>query len=413
MLLDRIDIDTHGPLSRVELGPLAEHLNVICGPEGSGKTAIARFVRDSLVRRRYPLGMMNSSTGRVVWADQNGKVHCRREQDGTSEGRRTIEFESRGDHSDDYRSLKHSWLSDITGNSGASRAAVSIQIPESIVDCVITDTAVTNVARVVSACIRNGLDSPETYRTLPLAEDRRYLDRDGVDSPGPTDRHAAKYYRSLRAQLADVEAELARIERPGEERQTLVARREALLLRLQRSRPYRGVRGDGTRGAAPLRIEQLRRRQIELNRWITELDAQLAHARERDRQEFAFRSGDGSYADYRESFYRRYAESVDETLRQRLDDLDTQMIRWRRTLMEVRGLRDALLREDRFAPYAARPIEPSSYVPAPYGPAAYGPAPYGPAPYGSAPYGPARASTLRIGTLRAGTARAVALRPSE
>ena len=93
MLLDRIDIDAHGPLRRVELGPFATHLNVVCGPEGSGKTAIARFIRDSLVDRQYPLGMMSSSTGHVVWADRHGLIHCRREQDGTSTGRRTIDVE--------------------------------------------------------------------------------------------------------------------------------------------------------------------------------------------------------------------------------------------------------------------------------------------------------------------------------
>ena len=103
MLLDRIDIDAHGPLHHVELGPFAEHLNVVCGPEGSGKTAIARFVRDALVNRDYPLGMLSSSTGRVVLADRNGLVHCRREKDGTAQGRRTIEFESRGDFQSSLR----------------------------------------------------------------------------------------------------------------------------------------------------------------------------------------------------------------------------------------------------------------------------------------------------------------------
>ena len=63
MLLDRIDIDAHGPLHTVELGPFAEHLNVVCGPDAAGKTAIARFVRDSLTDRNYPLGMLSSSTG--------------------------------------------------------------------------------------------------------------------------------------------------------------------------------------------------------------------------------------------------------------------------------------------------------------------------------------------------------------
>ncbi len=56
MLLDRIDIDAHGPLHRVELGPLAEHLNVVFAPDGSGKTAISRFIRDALVGSQLSAG---------------------------------------------------------------------------------------------------------------------------------------------------------------------------------------------------------------------------------------------------------------------------------------------------------------------------------------------------------------------
>jgi len=129
MLLDRIDIDNHGPLNRVELGPFCEGLNVVFTPEGSGKTAIARFVRDSLVRREYPLGMMSSSAGRVVWADRNGKIHCRREQDGTNTGRRTVEFESRGDHMHHFDWLHGSWIEGIADSTDASRALESMRIP--------------------------------------------------------------------------------------------------------------------------------------------------------------------------------------------------------------------------------------------------------------------------------------------
>ena len=360
MLLDRVDIDAHGPLSRVELGPLAEHLNVVCGPEGSGKTAIARFIRDSLVHRRYPLGMMNSSTGRVVWADRNGKIHCRREQDGTNDGRRTIEFESRGDQRNHYRSLEHSWLSGITKSTDASRAAGSVQLPESIVDCVITDTAVSNVARIVSACVRNGLDSPETYRSLPLAEDARYLDRDPSEfdqsrSPGSTDRH-----RDLRAQLADVEAELSRIESDGADYHSLISRRNELTARLGEGEFTRrnAIRGDAPNGNRRLgelsdQADRLRRRQCELRRWIAELDAELSRIRASYHTPYRF--GDHSYANYRDTLHRSHANLIDNDLRRRLDDLDAQMIRWRRTLMEVHGLRDAVLRsrdsfDDRYAP---------------------------------------------------------------
>ena len=81
MLLDRIDIDTHGPLQRVELGPFSGQINVVKAPAGSGKTALARFVRDALVERQYPLGMLSSSTGRVVFAGRHGLVHYYREQE--------------------------------------------------------------------------------------------------------------------------------------------------------------------------------------------------------------------------------------------------------------------------------------------------------------------------------------------
>ena len=55
MLLDRIDIDTHGPLQRVELGPFSQSINVVNTPEGGGKTALARFCEThwSIVNTRW------------------------------------------------------------------------------------------------------------------------------------------------------------------------------------------------------------------------------------------------------------------------------------------------------------------------------------------------------------------------
>jgi len=371
MLLDRIDIDAHGPLSRVEIGPLAEHLNVICSPTGSGKTAIVRFVRDSLVSRRYPIGMMNSSTGRVVWADRNGLIHCRREQDGTVEGRRTIEFESRGDRCYDHQTLQHSWLGPLVSGTHASRAAGTIELPESIVDCVITDTAVTNVSRVVSACIRSGLDSPDTYRSLPLSEDRDYFDHDLAADPArmgyaeaaaPLD--GVSRHRTWRAQLADVEAELARLEPNSAgthftDRASLVARRTELLARLSRRRePVAACETtDQHHRLQHLadQADQLRRRQNELRRWIVELDAELARVRTIDHAPYRF--VDRSYANYRETLYRDHAGAVDESLRSRLEDLDAQMIRWRRMLMEVRGLRETVLGQRRDATGFPSPLD--------------------------------------------------------
>ncbi len=343
MLLDRIDIDAHGPLHRVELGPFAEHLNVVCGPEGSGKTAIARFVRDALASRDYPLGMLSSSTGRVVLADRNGLVHCRREQDGTAQGRSTVEFESRGDQDRHFGSFEGSWFNGLSASSDSSRAIRSIQLPESIVDGVVTDTAVTSVARVVSACVRSGLDSHEAYHALPLREDSLYVDRDGYVEPA--NAYGEQRYdrnRRLREQLAEVESELGRLGDKDGDYDSLVARRNWLKTRLaEPHRPRR--RSESTASADRARHRQWQQRltelhdrarqlcrQAELRRWIAEIDRDAAdHTR---------------YVSHRTvADYSSLSGIADSDLRRQLDDLDAQMIRWRRTLVEIRGLRTALL----------------------------------------------------------------------
>jgi len=368
MLLDRIDIDAHGPLNRVEIGPLSEHLNVLLSPEGAGKTAIARFIRDSLVDREYPLGMMSSSTGRVVWADRNGMVHCRREQDGSPHGRRTIEFETRGEYPLRYENLRESWVSGA-GRSGDARMSLkSIQLPESIVDGVITDTHNTNVIRVVSACIRSGLDCQDTYDGLPLHGDSSlgergesgfrgyaYHELGSTDPMGGDHRHdrASEHQRRLRTELADIEAELARLDTNRPENaagetvldgtdESLVARRRVLHQRLARWEADRVAGYPGYRPHDPVdldpgrteeahhwrqrlaelhtRADSLRQTQAELRRWIDAIDA--------DARPFAEHRG-----------YSRWTSRWNADLRTRIADIDAQIVHLRRTLVEVRGLK--------------------------------------------------------------------------
>ncbi|MDA8746437.1 hypothetical protein N9N28_17575, partial [Rubripirellula amarantea] len=401
MLLDRIDIDAHGPLDCVELGPFSEHLNTVCGPEGSGKTAIVRFIRDSLTDREYPLGMMSSSSGRIVWADRHGMVHCRREKDGTARGRRTIEIESRG-HQPLYADAMHetlgsSWIDSLSGNHANSLAARSIQLPESIVDGVITDTSVTSVSRVVSACIRSGLDSPETYRHVQLSSspdlaqsENGFHDADvlgGYRDASYQSPHA-RYtdHRALRSELADVEAELARLQNEhGNDYQRLILRRDELTSRLTYRRRHRAefggadyqahssshystpkdfeypateYPGDEYTRAELARLHretyQLRSRRSELSRWISAIQNDISQAPTGRRGLGSSLRGDATAP--------HYTDHYDERLRRELDDLDAQAIRWRRALMEVRGLRQAIVdARDVFAtsPYAS--MDRSSY----------------------------------------------------
>ncbi|MCD0462800.1 DUF4332 domain-containing protein [Roseiconus lacunae] len=350
MLLDRIDIDTHGPLNRVELGPFSEGLNVVCTPEGSGKTALVRFIRDSLVRREYPLGMMSSSAGRVVWADRNGKIHCRREHDGTSTGRRTIEFETRGETAHRFDWLHGSWINGIADSNDASRALESIRIPEAIVDGVVTDTAVTNVSRVIAACLTAGLNDPALFAQLP----RNASAISGLSPAETGDAEVAR--RAIRDELARVEAELATYPNTPTPDASAEARREQLRSRL--SELYRHVQLDPHAGlpryddasyqasaewnTLQQRIWQLRVRHGELVRWLDHLQA------DRNRIRYSSPVTSSPYASTQMPTSAGVSLSpsrieIEARLRERLTEVDGQIIRWRQVLSELHSLRDVVL----------------------------------------------------------------------
>lgn len=262
MLLDRIVIDAHGPLRRVELGPFTAHLNSVCSPAKSGKTAIARFIADSLIDREYPLGMFSSSSGRVVWADHNGLLHCRREADGTASGRRNLEFESRGDAHHRFDALESSWIGGAGTRLDSNVAFQPIELPESLADGLITDATQSSVARVVAACAINGLDSKQYSDQLPESVDA--LDRE---------------HHQLRKELRQVEAELSSLSRQYPDHDTLLARKKQLLARLAQPQPNQvTVNSNDHLRHAELRQQltqlhdrarRLRTRQNDLRGWIT------------------------------------------------------------------------------------------------------------------------------------------------
>jgi hypothetical protein len=160
MLLDRIDIDSHGPLARIGVGPFSQQLNVVHTAAGSGKTALVRFLRDSLTGTTPAYGGMAKSSGRVVWAAADGLYHCRREPDGTTQGRRFVEFESRlGSGLDDR----------------LNRPSLVIDLPPAIADGIVTDTMMISVRRVIESVVQSGLDRNSTGGDA--AESSRYQSR--------------------------------------------------------------------------------------------------------------------------------------------------------------------------------------------------------------------------------------------
>ena len=416
MLLDRIDIDTHGPLQRVELGPFSEQINVVNAPEGSGKTALTRFLRDALVERKYPLGMLSSSTGRVVFAGRHGLVHYYREQDGTAHGRQTIQYEPRGADPVNFGVELTGWLQNISDSNDAELAIQAFRIPEAIVDCVITDSAVTNVARVVSACVRSGLDNQKSCgleqaavatpissvrtdlnhsaktraETATAFEDhaphdagastqtlRNHLGTDAFTTPLANNADGQRTVKQIRADLADIEAELANLQSvagPLEETEhaSLLSRRSWLTQCLNddpclndqskvavydsfASRPTAGIRTNlkssrvshsaETQQDVLRDSESERKRQSHLQSRLRELHDRARTLRSK-RNQLRSRLSDLSKRPFqpRESVHGTKPTTTDRTQKQRqLEEIDAQVIHWQRAQMEVAALQHCLL----------------------------------------------------------------------
>lgn len=176
-----------------------------------------------------------------------------------------------------------------------------------------------------------------------------YAERNGY-SPYPASTDEPRL-RAVRAELAEIDLELSRIapntipysDRP---RSVLTARRDELTRRLSSYRiatpPLYDSRADDRRLAELYdRASQLRARQSELRRWLADLDMELRGSH--------YRSGaTHPPSDSVTSHYEQQWAMQDASLRRQLDDLDAQMIRWRRALLEVRGLREAILATRRY-----------------------------------------------------------------
>ncbi len=258
MLLDRIDIDSHGPLSALGLGPFSQRINVIHTAAGSGKTALVRFLRDSLTGTTPAYAGMSGSRGRIVWAAADGLYHCRREPDGSQQGRRYVEFESR--------------LATPT-NDRWDRPRVVVDLPAAIVDGIVTDTTLHSLRRVVAALLDAGLD--------PAAVDRV---ADADSSIGDRDRNAE--VESLRAEIAQLTSAVSHHGTSAEsvDRQRLRDRLAALNWELGAidSRREFARHSDAaiekrrsdrqTLATAVEEVDRLRRRETELKRRIADLE---------------------------------------------------------------------------------------------------------------------------------------------
>ncbi|QEG38514.1 DUF4332 domain-containing protein [Roseimaritima ulvae] len=293
MLLERIEIDQLGPLQRVQLGPFSPKLNAILGPAGSGKTTVLRFLREMMQGNQRYASLNDPQRGRVVWAGHDGLWHCVRESD----GRFSTELESR------------------SGRPVDRRHAVDprfVSWSPSVIDGIISSSDQQSITAAIAAAQRAGLDTtlatvhPEQPQITRLQRRVAELDRLLTDLPAESES-----MQTLESRRAALTAELAEIDRhsaAAREHSDTDAQRRRLLER------EADVDHD---------ILRLRDQEVELRRMLAEIDAELQS------------NADHSFADQ-----TRYA--IAETHRRQLEDLDGQLIRWRRTLRDIRQLRSRL-----------------------------------------------------------------------
>ncbi len=314
MLLDRIDIDAHGPLERVSLGPFSQTLNAIVAASGSGKTALVRFLRDSLTGTTPAREGLSRSSGRVVWAAADGLYHCRREPNGSVEGRRFVELESQ--------------LAGAREHQRIGRESIIIDLPACVVDGIVTDTVLTNVQRCVQAAIASGLDhasvrvdSSREIETSQLRNEIAVLERQ-INSHTLHSQHASAQPRSAyesfgltldMKRLRDRRAELALEISAIDARRDWAAKADAEMDHRRRKRElFATITGE---------IDRLRRQESDLRLRLGEVESSLERMDE-----------DATRTESRSAIAKAY--------RNRLEQVDAQLIRVRRIVREIRALGD-------------------------------------------------------------------------
>lgn len=317
MLLERIDIDQQGPLHQVQLGPFSHKLNAIFGTAGVGKTTVLHFLRETMLGELQPSQpLQDIQRGRVVWAGRDGLMHCVRGSDGGL----VVDFEPRNG-----QPVQH-------GQEHAHRLA---HVSQSVVDGIITSSNEHSITQAIAAAHRAGLDDLQTSPPQDIEEQNRLKRRIAeLDRFLHSDLAAGETVASLDRRLTQLTAELARIDRYDaytEQHRVSATRRQWALDR---------------EGNLERDLHRLLDQKQELQRMLDEIDAE--------------RSAIARHATVEQPRY-----SITDGDRQQLEELDNQLIRWRRTLFDVRQLRSRLAKEfaqrsDRQCP--ERPVRSSSAV---------------------------------------------------
>lgn len=304
MLLERIDLDPQGSLHRVHLGPFSHQLNAIYGPAGSGKSTILRFLRETLLAHHRGCRIAaEAPMGRVVWAGRDGRLHYVRQSD----GHLNVDFEPRHGTAVDTLTATRAELKHLTAE---------------LIDGIVISHNDHSVSGVVTAAMRGGLDRATTPigdedRSQRLRLQHRISELDALlgewgpaaADADPTDLHRRR--RMLQEELRQLDRQHDQAYRSGlagDERRRLEGRAVELEVKLRR----------------------LSDREAELQRILDEIDHEWRLARR-----WPVTVGRAA---------EKLQHVIASTHRSHLEDLDQQLIRWRRALRDLRELRQRLSR---------------------------------------------------------------------
>ncbi len=276
MYLDRIDIDQHGPLSRVALGPFAAGLNAIIASAGAGKSALVRFLRDSLTGTTPSRDGLTHSKGIVAWAAADGIYHCRREPNGTPHGHRSVTFQSK--------------ICVASPHQLRRNVSVVFDLPMCVVDGIVTDTKQSRVQHCVDSVIQSGLDSLSNHdrsHELEIAQLQREIAalQRQIESHQLHARHASavgsQAYQSY-GLTADMQQLRARRAALADEIATIDARRE--WSNKSATEQARKARKRKLFASITKDIQRLRDEQAQLTLKLEEVDAKLDQNQQADTQ---------------------------------------------------------------------------------------------------------------------------------
>ena len=296
MLLERIDIDSRGMLSGVQLGPFSPRLNVVFGAPGSGKTATIDFIRSVMLGadRHWHASL----SGHVVWSNREGLLDCRRELDGTPHGRLMVDFLARDGRSYDrhygYRTPEQ-----------YDRLDQLVDIPRRSLDALVAPSKEISVQSVYEACRAAGLDTSNWTR-----------DEEEI--------------RRVQQAISELDRQLTGYKRQLAEHDSLLARRRELVDqlahfdRMERQTPA----SDQHRSVLETRLADSRDEVTRLRRQEADLRQSLADL-ERERTDLTSLND----SDQR-------TPSIAHACRNQLAALDSQLVRLCRALREIRSLRD-------------------------------------------------------------------------